>query len=136
MREKDVAEPFTYISTTWSYDALGRVSQTTNPSRPGDGPGFATTYAYDALNRVTHKWKQWEMPQTRSFGYDSRQMLLFAANPESATVSYGYDADSNLKTRVDGRGITTGTGTCGDDWQRRSAGVWHHAHVQYFNPAR
>jgi hypothetical protein len=33
--------------------ALGRVSQTTNPSRPGDGLGFATTYAYDALNRVT-----------------------------------------------------------------------------------
>jgi YD repeat-containing protein len=42
-----------YISTTKSYDALGRLYQITNPSRPNDGLNFATTYSYDALNRVT-----------------------------------------------------------------------------------
>ena len=41
-----------YISTTTSYDALGRVLTTTNPSVPGDGLNYATTYGYDALNRT------------------------------------------------------------------------------------
>jgi RHS repeat-associated protein len=42
-----------YIAVTQSYDALGRLAQTTNPSRqtPGDGLGFATTYGYDSLGR-------------------------------------------------------------------------------------
>jgi YD repeat-containing protein len=42
----------TYISTTKSYDALGRVAATTDPSIPGDGLNYATTYGYDALGRT------------------------------------------------------------------------------------
>ena len=41
-----------YISTTESYNAMGLVSQTTNPSRPGDSLGYATQYSYDSLGRV------------------------------------------------------------------------------------
>jgi RHS repeat-associated protein len=42
-----------YIATTTSYDALGRVHTTTNPSRPGDGLNYATTYGYEPLGRTT-----------------------------------------------------------------------------------
>ena len=42
-----------YISTTQSYDALGRIATSTNPSRPGDGLGYTTTYSYDSLGRQT-----------------------------------------------------------------------------------
>ncbi|HEY7304654.1 MAG TPA: hypothetical protein VH601_11090, partial [Bryobacteraceae bacterium] len=42
-----------HIATTQSYDALGRVVVTTNPSRPGDGLNYATTYGYDGLGRTT-----------------------------------------------------------------------------------
>ncbi len=42
-----------YIATTQTYDALGRVATTTNPSRPGDGLGYLTTYSYDSLGRQT-----------------------------------------------------------------------------------
>jgi RHS repeat-associated protein len=41
-----------YISTTQSYDALGRVAGMTNPSRPGDGLNYQTVYGYDALGRT------------------------------------------------------------------------------------
>src|SRR6185312_6013250 len=40
-----------YIAVTTSYDALGRVSTKTNPSRPGDGLNYATTYSYDPFGR-------------------------------------------------------------------------------------
>ena len=40
------------IDTTATYDALGRVVATTNPSRPLDGLGYTTTYTYDALGRL------------------------------------------------------------------------------------
>jgi RHS repeat-associated protein len=44
-----------YIETTQTYDAAGRIYQTTNPSRqnPADGLGFATTYVYDLLGRLS-----------------------------------------------------------------------------------
>jgi hypothetical protein len=35
-----------YISTTKTYEPLGQVATTTNPSIPGDGLGFATSYEY------------------------------------------------------------------------------------------
>jgi RHS repeat-associated protein len=40
-----------YIATKTSYDALGRVYTTSNPSRPGDGLNYLTTFGYDALAR-------------------------------------------------------------------------------------
>ncbi len=42
-----------YIFTTQSYDALGRVVAVTNPSRPGDNLNYSTTYSYDSLGRPT-----------------------------------------------------------------------------------
>ena len=36
----------------------------------------------------------------RSFVYDSLSRLTSATNPESGTITYGYDANGNLKTRT------------------------------------
>ncbi len=41
-----------YIATTQTYDALGRLASTTNPSRQGDGLNYSTIYLYDALGRT------------------------------------------------------------------------------------
>jgi RHS repeat-associated protein len=43
-----------HIASKTNYDALGRVSQTFNPSRqnPADGLGYATTYQHDPLGRT------------------------------------------------------------------------------------
>ncbi len=52
--EEDTFENSTgFIFVSQSYDALGRVIQTTNPSRPGDGLSYGTTYLYDVLGRQT-----------------------------------------------------------------------------------
>lgn len=51
--ESDGFEDWSHdIATTTAYDALDWAT-TTNPSRPGDGLGYATTYTYDALGRTT-----------------------------------------------------------------------------------
>lgn len=44
-----------YIATTKTYDALGRVAAAQNPSRiaQNDGLNYTTTYQYDALGRTT-----------------------------------------------------------------------------------
>lgn len=159
-----------YIATDTSYDALGRVHSTTNPSRvqisdgSRDGLGIPTYYSYDALNRptsvtfqdgttsttsyngnqntVTDQAGAWrgnyldgldrlvavatpvgntyyeydllgnlqkvrQDSQTRTFRYDSLSRLVSATNPESGIVQYTYDFASNLKTKLDARGVTT-----------------------------
>jgi YD repeat-containing protein len=45
--------------------------------------------------------------QTRTFVYDSLKRLTSATNPESGTVSYAYDNNGNLLTKVDALSVTT-----------------------------
>jgi RHS repeat-associated protein len=45
--------------------------------------------------------------QTRTFVYDGMKRLTDATNPESGHVQYAYDENSNLKTKLDARSITT-----------------------------
>ncbi|HVP45172.1 MAG TPA: RHS repeat-associated core domain-containing protein [Bryobacteraceae bacterium] len=41
----------------------------------------------------------------RTFAYDSLKRLSSATNPESGLVSYTYDANGNVKTKTDARGV-------------------------------
>ena len=43
----------------------------------------------------------------RQFSYDGLSRLLSATNPESGTVNYSYDANSNFSTKQDARSIST-----------------------------
>jgi RHS repeat-associated protein len=82
--------------------------------------GYRTNYAYDALGNLR---KVTQGGQTRFFMYDSLSRLVRAKNPEQAanasitgtdsvtgnsqwSLSYGYDADGNLTSRTDARGVT------------------------------
>ena len=105
-----------YIETTTAYDALGRVASQTNPSRPGDGLGFATQYAYDALGRpvsVTHQdgtiatnsysgtllTSQDEVGATKQIRYDwAGRIFSVVEDPAGLNyaTNYRYDALDNL----------------------------------------
>jgi YD repeat-containing protein len=45
--------------------------------------------------------------QTRTFVYDQVKRLTQAINPESGTINYTYDENSNLQTKQDARFTTT-----------------------------
>ena len=63
--------------------------------------GYRTTYTYDVLDDLlttNQRIATGGTLQTRTFAYDSLKRLMQAFNPESGTVNYTYDENSNLKT--------------------------------------
>jgi len=88
----------------------------TNPGPPSSPPAYPvtsatthtllTSYTYDQLGHLT----QVSMPrstQTRIFVYDpTTQRLTSATNQESGTVSYTYNADGTLASKLDANGNT------------------------------
>ncbi len=82
-------------------DALGRLIEVyENPA----GLNYLTSYAYDVLDNLRTVSQG---GQTRTFDYDSLKRLSSATNPESGTISYSYDENSNLRFKTDARGIVT-----------------------------
>ncbi|HWW76087.1 MAG TPA: hypothetical protein VNZ44_11845, partial [Pyrinomonadaceae bacterium] len=98
-------------------DALGRLTQVTEDP---DGLHYVTAYAYDVLGNLR---RVEQGGQQRFFMYDSLGRLIRAKNPEQSanggltltdpltgnsqwSTAYGYDANGNLATRVDARGVT------------------------------
>lgn len=95
-------------------DGLGRLIQVTEPG------ALVTNYAYDALGNLVCGVQRGTSTQgfttcanalvawrPRSFLYDGLSRLWSATNPEAGTITYTYDSDGNVITRVDARGITT-----------------------------
>lgn len=88
-------------------DALGRL---TNVTEPG---GLQTTYTYNVLGDLlcADQWGTGTVGQPcnsslkRSFAYDSLSRLTLATNPETGTVGYSYDANGNILSKTDARGI-------------------------------
>ena len=84
-------------------DGLGRLTcvwEAPNVS----GYNYETDYGYDPLSNLlsviqkggsgSSQWRQ------RSFIYDSLSRLTSAANPESGTITYGFDANGNVATKT------------------------------------
>jgi YD repeat-containing protein len=100
-------------------DALGRLTSVVEPG------SLQTNYTYDALNNLL-KVNQagngtGDAARTRTFNYDSLSRLLCASNPENSTAvcaatnsgyvagttGYTYDANGNVLSKTDARGVTT-----------------------------
>ena len=78
-------------------DAQGRLKTVTED--PGvDRLGYLTTYTYDALDNLKTV-NQGGL--TRAFSYSSLKRLTSAQNPESGTITYGYDSAGNLLNRTE-----------------------------------
>jgi RHS repeat-associated protein len=70
----------------------------------GGGGTLTTNYTYDIYGHLT----QVSMPrsngtQTRTFVYDANQRLQSTANPENGTVTYSYNTDGTMATKVDAK---------------------------------
>jgi RHS repeat-associated protein len=93
-------------------DGLGRMTQVFED--PGSSPhlNYETDYTYDGLDNllsVTQKGgtTNSSLWRTRTFTYDELSRLLTATNPESKQITYGYDANGNVISKLDARQITT-----------------------------
>ena len=106
------------------FDGLGRLAAVWED--PGSSPhlNYETDYAYDALGNLTCAVQKgsdttafttcaaasstW---RPRSFVYDSLSRLTSAINPETGTLTYSYDANSNVSSLVSPKPGQFGTAT-------------------------
>ena len=103
-------------------NALGQLTRVDEPTDAGLGaintPNQPTIYGYDTLGNLTSVSQNGSntaqcgagnasCSQSRTFAYDSLSRLKSAVNPESGTITYSYDANGNLQTKRDARGIKT-----------------------------
>jgi YD repeat-containing protein len=86
----------------FSADAMGNLTLVTEPN-PAGGANFDTNYTYDMLNHFTQlSMTRSSTTQTRTFVYDpTTRRLTSATHPESGTVSYTYNSDGTVATRID-----------------------------------
>ena len=83
-------------TTSFTYDAFGRVTKTTFPST------LIETYSYDADNNLTSKTDR--KNQTINYTYDLLNRLTKKTYPDSSNVAYTYDNASRLTQVVDPTG--------------------------------
>ena len=113
------------VGNRWqrSSDALGRLKNVLEQGTSSKPLNLATTYTYDVLDNLTNVSQtgvSGELARNRSFTYDSLSRLLCASNPEnsqnpcpasatsgmpSGVITYSYDANGNLSTKTDARGV-------------------------------
>jgi RHS repeat-associated protein len=97
-------------------DGLGRMVEVDEPNSisaavnsngcPGTGePIWVTSYGFDPLDDLTSAVQNGS--HNRTFVYNSLKLMLTSTNPEVGTLTYTYDANGNVQTKRDGRGITT-----------------------------
>ena len=91
----------------YTMDALGNVVQVEEPKPARDtlqAGNYFTYYKYDLLNHLTEvRMPRAAGTQVRTFNYGNPPglYLLSTTNPENGTVTYTYNADGTVKTRVD-----------------------------------
>ena len=92
-------------------DAIGRLVRVDEPNASNSlgttaAPVQPTNYGYSVLGNLTTVTQG---AQTRSFTYDFLSRLRTVVSPESGTVTFQYDDNSNLTQKSDARSITTTT---------------------------
>jgi YD repeat-containing protein len=95
-----------------SQNALGQMTHVFEPNGSSNLPPMRTDYFYDVLNNLLAV-QQWGSGGTstpraaRAFTYDSLSRLQTSLNPETGLSKYTYDANGNVTSKTDARGITT-----------------------------
>jgi YD repeat-containing protein len=92
-------------STFLTYNAFGNPDEKLLVS-VRDAMSNTTTYNCNILGSLTSV-TQGNM--TRSFNYDSRNLLTSESHPEKGTTTYGRDNVGNLTSKTDGKGVKTYT---------------------------
>jgi RHS repeat-associated protein len=92
------ADPNQY-TTSYSYDALGRLTQTTDPL------GHISKQTYDADSNLASSVDG--KNNTTSYTYNADNQLTKITRADTTTVQYGYDADGNQTSQTDGANHTT-----------------------------
>ncbi|MGA2236989.1 MAG: RHS repeat-associated core domain-containing protein [Terriglobales bacterium] len=95
-----------------AYDALGRMKSVREPNGTTQAPSMETDYVYDGLNDLTsvvQNGSNSSYARNRTFSYDSLGRLISATNPESGNITYTYDLNSNLASKVAPKPGQTGT---------------------------
>src|SRR6266568_1364805 len=88
-------------------NGFGKLIEVDEPDS-GGSLTLPTCYQYDGLGNLTLVVQG---TQSRSFVYDPLSRLTSATNPESGTITYTYDADSNIATKVAPAPNQTGSAT-------------------------
>jgi RHS repeat-associated protein len=103
-------------------NGLGQLTRVDEPNSNGQlgtvaSPNQPTAYTYDVLNNLLTVTQNGNTTaqcggastcsQSRTFVYNSLSRLTSAANPESGTIGYVYDANGNLTRKTDARGVQT-----------------------------
>ena len=91
-------------STTYTYDALNRISTVSQPWA-GAGGGFAvTTYGYDIQDHLTSVLDA--VGGSPTYVYSDRDLMTQQFSEVSGTTTYSYNARGSLATELDARGVT------------------------------
>lgn len=90
-------------------DALGRLTQVTEPNESTGALSYVTTYSYDALGELLQvNQKGTGTGRIRTFAYNSLSWPTSVVMPETGTTTFdSYDANGNLLQQTDARGIKT-----------------------------
>lgn len=91
----------TYATTTFTYDALGRLTSET--AYPSSTHAFTAQYAYDGNGNVVRRTGGGG--ETVNTTYDERNLLISKSGPQGGT--YEYDANGNLRAFTDPLGHGT-----------------------------
>lgn len=94
-----VGNTYTYDTVSFTYDALGRLTQKSH------GSGETIHYTYDSLSRTTSFTDA--AGHTSTYTYDAAGNIVQHTDPMNGTTVMTYDADNRLATITDALGNTT-----------------------------
>jgi RHS repeat-associated protein len=92
-------------STSYTYDALNRLAEVTQPWGGAGGGSVATSYFYDVQDHLIEVVDG--NGTSTTYTYSDRDLMTEQVSEVSGTASYAYNDHGQLVEETDGRGITT-----------------------------
>ncbi len=92
--------------TGYSYDSLGELVSETRPATSAAPSGQTTSYSYDPAGNVLTSENPDSVTQTTTYT-PLDQLATVSYSDSTHSVSYGYDANGNRLSMVDGSGTSS-----------------------------